>query len=689
MGPGRMGLGPWEMYEKMKPKKPKNIKEVFPYLKELLGGFFYRLFYIVKLVWEAKPILLFVMAFMSVFNGVMPIIGAYISKELLNSLASLFSAGSRTLSTKELIGIIIVPLAWQLGYIFINSLVNTLSNMITNISGELVTNYVKIKIMNKAKEIDVARFDMPDFYEKLENANREAGVRPINIMRSTFNMISNIISLVSFIVILFAISFIAPLAMIILAVPSAIITFVYRRKNFFYMRHRSKDRRQMSYYSDLLVNKDMVKEVRLFGLSDSFIAKYKSVFGNYFKGLRKLIIHEGLWNIGHSLLSAILNIIVFCFIAYTIYITGRQIGDYSYYTGALNSITGCVATLIALTSSIYEGSLFIDNLIVFMNEKRTIAPSVEEPIKPERGKGHTIRLENVSFHYPGVDRNVIKNINLTIEPGDTIVMVGLNGAGKTTLIKLITRLYDPTEGTIYLDGRDIKEYDIEELYKIYGIIFQDFGKYAVNVKENIAFGNIEAPIDDSRIKEAALASNSKEFIENLPNGYETPLMRYFESNGIELSIGQWQKLSIARAFYSDSDILILDEPTASLDAIAEQEVFSQFDALCKDKTTIFVSHRLSSATIATKILVLKNGELIEQGNHAELIKKHGHYYELFSTQAKRYITTQNEAIIDGNIDKEASKNNECTSFCGEGMPPMHGRDFSHSPDGKMPPFEKK
>lgn len=675
MGPGGF-RGPWDMYDKLKPQKPKTLREVFPYLKEVVGGFFYRMFYIAKLVWEARPVLLFVMAFMAIFNGVMPVIGAYITKELLNTLAGLFM-GARDLTTKELLLTILNPLLWQFGYIFFNSLVNHVSNMITNISGEVVTNHVKLKIMNKAKEIDVARFDIPEFYEKLENANREAGMRPINIMRSTFSMVSSVISLVSFIVILISISWIAPVTVILLSIPSALITFIYRKKNFLYLRFRSKERRQMNYYSDLLVNKDLVKEVRLFGLSDGFIDKYKKVFKKYFGGLRKLILHEGYWNIGISFVTTVINCVLFCFIAYSIYATGRQIGDYSYYTGALNSISGCVATLIGLVSSIYEGSLFIDNLIIFMEEKKNIVPILPQAVKPERHVGHTIRLENVSFRYPGTARDVIKHINLTIEPGDTLVMVGLNGAGKTTLIKLLTRLYDPTEGTIYLDGRDIREYDVDELYKIYGIIFQDFGKYAFNVKENIAFGQADIPLDEARIIESAQASNADTFIQKLPDGYDTPLMRMFEAGGIELSIGQWQKLSIARAFYSDSDILILDEPTASLDAIAEQEVFNQFDKLRKEKTTIFVSHRLSSATVANKIIVLKDGELIESGNHAELMKKRGHYFDLFSTQAKRYITTANEDINDGNISDDTY---------GE-RPPMPGARPPF-PQGR-PPFPPK
>ena len=231
---------------------------------------------------------------------------------------------------------------------------------------------------------------------------------------------------------------------------------------------------------------------------------------------------------------------------------------------------------------------------------------------------------------------MLKHINITLDAGSTTVLVGLNGAGKTTLIKLITRLYDPTEGVILLDGKDIRSYDVSALYKLYGIIFQDFGKYAESVRDNIWFGQVEKEPTDASIVEAAHRSGADAFIDKLEKGYDTPLMRYFEPEGLEPSIGQWQKLSIARAFYSDSDILILDEPTASLDPMAEQEIYDQFDRLRKDKTTVFVSHRLSSATTADRIVVLENGEITEVGTHTELMEQKGKYYKLFSTQAKRY-----------------------------------------------------
>jgi ABC-type multidrug transport system fused ATPase/permease subunit len=295
-----------------------------------------------------------------------------------------------------------------------------------------------------------------------------------------------------------------------------------------------------------------------------------------------------------------------------------------------------------VSATVYEGTLFIDNLLAFLREKPTVVPSVKQPAKVNFGQPHTIEFINVSFAYPGTERRVLDHINLTLRAGETMVLVGLNGAGKTTFLKLLTRLYDPIEGKILLDGRDIREYDVKELYKLFGIIFQDFGKYAVNVSENITFGDIAREHDKNAVRDAATQPNSADFIEKLPQGYDTPLMRIFEPNGIELSIGQWQKLAVARAFYSSSDILILDEPTASLDPLAEQEIFNQFDKLREGKTTIFVSHRLSSATIASKIVVLEYGKLVEEGTHKELMAKEGRYYELFSTQAKHYIEGSDE-----------------------------------------------
>ncbi len=627
---------------------PKGIKDLPRFLREVLSGFFSRLAYTFHMVWETGHWILFAMVLCAILTGIMPIIGSLISKEILNELQSIIServladAAGVSVTVAFWGSMVMLLLIFFFIYKILNQVIGRIKAAVTRIAGEKVVRYVKLQIMNKAKEVDISSFDRPEFYEKLENANREAGMRPINVLSGTFDAISHFISLVSYIIVLVTAPdmwWTAP-AMIIISIPTAIISFAYRKKTFNYMYRRSKDRRQMNYYSDIMVNKDMVKEIRIFDLGDTFTDRYNDVFDGYYKGIKKLILRENMWHIAVTVISSVINCLFFGMIAYQVFMGKMQIGDYSLYTGALMSIAAEVSMLISLSATIYEGTLFIDNIISFMKVKPTVIPTVENPLSVSRGTAHTIKFENVSFRYPGTERDVLKNINLTIRPGETAVLVGLNGAGKTTFIKLLTRLYDPTEGRILLDGRDLREYDTKELYAMFGIIFQDFGKYAFSVSENIRFGDVGGEHTKDDIYRAANDANADEFISKLSEGYDTPLMRIFEQDGTELSIGQWQKLAIARAFYSTSDILILDEPTASLDPIAEQEIFNQFDMLRKDKTTIFVSHRLSSATVATKIIVLEYGELIEEGTHKELMEKGGKYSELFTTQAKRYVEAQ-------------------------------------------------
>lgn len=643
MGPGTV---PPHRFEYQTLERPQKISEVPKYLSKLLGGFFKRLFYIFGIVMKTGKWIFICLLLLSVVEGLLPVVGTLISRAILNALqtSTVDTATGNFTPTVEIFSATIVSLvATFFIYRFLSSVLATLQNTAIRISGELVVKEIRIRIMKKAQSLDLASFDIPAFYEKLENANREAGVRPVSILNSTVSIISHAITLISYFILLSSAAPLAAICIIVVSIPSAIINFVFRKKQFNYIRHKSKDRRQMNYYADTAVNKDLAKEIRLFGLSDVFTEKYNSVFDRYFKGLKKIILAENTWYIAIRVLSCIVNFGFYLLFAWRVFIGEYMIGDYNTYTSTLTGIASAIGSLIATSASVYEGTLFIDNLISFMNEKKVLVSTKEVPEKINFGKAHTIRFENVSFAYPGTDVMVLKSLNFTINAGDSVTLVGLNGAGKTTLIKLLTRLYDPTEGVIYLDEKDIREYDPESLYRVFGIIFQDFGKYAFDVSENIRFGDIRKEGSEeeleARVKEAAESTGAADFIERFPEDYRTPLTRIFNDDGIELSIGQWQKLCIARAFYSGNDIMILDEPTASLDPMAEQEVFNEFDRLREGKTTIFVSHRLSSATTADNILVLEYGELIEQGNHAELMEKKGRYYELFSTQAKRYISS--------------------------------------------------
>ncbi len=626
--------------DRAKDKKEKlRLRDIPHAILGTVGTFISRLFYIIGLVWKSAPLLLILMMAFCILDGVLPVFGAYISRDLLNGIAALIT--DRPVSTEfSEIFKVIEPLLFlfimNIVYLFLRKVLSKMNSMVTGIAGELVVNHIKLMIINKAREVDLSSYDKPEFYEKLENANREAGMRPISILNATFNVISAVISAVSFVAVLTTLSPWAPVIIIIAAVPGAIANFFWRNKNFRYVRFHSKERRQMNYYSGLMVNKDRVKENKILGLGDTIIDNYKKAFAKYFKGLKRLILREGIVQITVGLLSVLVQGALFAYIAFSVISGDGLVGDYSLYSGALTSIAGYVSTLLTATVTIYEGTLFIDNMITFMNEKPEIVAAEEQPLSPKRGVPHTLELRGVSFCYPGSENYVLRDVNLKIDSSDSVVLVGLNGAGKTTLIKLLTRLYDPTEGAIYLDGVDVRRYSPEEYYDLFGIIFQDFGKYAESARENIRYGDVKKESTDEKIISAAVSGGADEFIEALPDGYDTPLTRMFEENGVELSGGQWQKLSVARAFYKDSDILILDEPTASLDPMAEQAVFDRYSELSKGKISVFVSHKLSSAVSATKIVVLDSGTVAEVGSHEELMKQKGKYYSLFTVQAHRY-----------------------------------------------------
>ena len=359
--------------------KPKNLKEFIKLKLEQIKGFVKRLFYIISLVWATAPAILICMALFCVLDGVLPVIGAYISKDLLNAIAALIEENYSSNGLSEVFNAfrpILFLLIVQFLYLFIRRILNRISGCVNTIAGELLVNHIKLKIANKAKTVDTASFDNPDFYEKLENANREAGSRPLGILNATFNVISSVISLVSFFVVLTTLSIWAPIIIIVTAIPGAIVNYIYKNKNFFYMRRHSKERREMNYFSSLITNKDRAKEIKILGLSDTLIDKYNSAFKRHYSGIKKLAIKQTFWQVIVGLIATLANCALFAYVAYDVVFNNGMIGDYSLYAGALSSVTTYVTTFVTATATIYEGTLFIDNMIEFMKEERRVVPTV-------------------------------------------------------------------------------------------------------------------------------------------------------------------------------------------------------------------------------------------------------------------------------------------------------------------------
>lgn len=615
--------------------RPKSFREVPGFLWTVCASFCARVFYAVTLVWETAPWILFAMLAFAILGGVLPVFGAFLSAELLDRIANAYFS-----QAPDAFDGIVWLLGLQFGYLFVRKLVSVGEHLVTRMSAELVVHHIRRKIMTKAKTVDMASFDSPEFYASLENANREVGNRPIQIINAVFSVFSNLISMISFVVILLAVSPWLPLLMFLISIPGAVVNYIYRRRYFRYMKRESRARREMTYYADLMVNKDVAKEIRTFGLADTFLFRYNTVFDSYFGEMRHLFLREALWKGLLSLFSVLVTGGMFAYVAYAATLGTVTIGDYSLYIGALNSIASGVTSLVTYSATIYEGTLFLDNLRAFLAERQTVVPRIETPRLPERHIAHTIEFRDVSFRYPGSDRDVISHLSVTIPAGSATVLVGLNGAGKTTMLKLLVRLYDPTEGAIYLDGVDLRDYDVSSLYAVFGMIFQDFGKYAATVGDNIAFGNVRRTRTTETLDTAATLGGADSLVKEMPDGYDTQLTRYFDNSATELSGGQWQKLAISRAFYSDADVLLLDEPTASLDPLAEQEIWTRFEKLRAGKTTIFVSHRLSSAVSAEKIIVLAHGRVAEEGTHETLMAARGKYFELFTVQAQKYLSAE-------------------------------------------------
>jgi ATP-binding cassette subfamily B protein len=578
-----------------------------------------------KMVWETNPWLCICTVCLQIAAALIPIASLIVARRIINDIV----AGIRHLSIPRSDVWTMIMAAFILAVA--SNLLSRMISLVNSLLGDRFTHRLDVLIMQHASSLDLASFEDSLFYDKMERARQQAGARLV-MLASLANMGRQMIT---FSTMMFAVAAFSPWLLALLAV-STVPVFIGETKfallNYSLLFRQIPIKRELEYIRYLGASLQSAKELKIFGLGNYLERRFKSIFESFYADNRKLAIHRAL----HGTLVGLLPSVAF-YGAYA-YVVSRALGGYlsvgglSLVVSAFSRSRDIMETLVGQFVDTSEQVLYLRDLFEFLDAKPALAQGSRMTPRPLK-MGFEFR--NVSFSYAGSNAKVINRLSFSLAPGEKIALVGENGAGKTTITKLLARLYDPTEGQILLDGVDLRDYDADIFRNEIGVIFQDYMRYDLPVNLNVGFGNVSKLDDQARIRTAAESSLAAQFIDKLPNRYNQMLGRRFEG-GTDLSAGQWQKLALARAYMSDAQILIFDEPTASLDARAEFEAYGRFVKLSRGKMAVLISHRFSTVRMADKILVLSEGRLVESGSHVELLAKGGKYAELFELQASSY-----------------------------------------------------
>ena len=521
----------------------------------------------------------------------------------------------------------------ELGLVLLLTASQRLNMLCQSILRALLGNKINVMILEKALTLELGHFEDSEYYDKLVRARREASSRPLSLIVKTFDLFRDVITLVTIGIFLFQFSAWASILLLIAGVPAFAAENKFSGEAFRNQRRRSSERRLQVYLEMVLTREDGVKEVKLFQLGKHFLKRYIDIFNRIYREDKSLVLRRTAWGYIFGLLASLSFYFAYGWVGFSAILGVITIGQMTMYIAQFRIGQNAVTSSLTAINGMYEDNLYLSNLDEYMNHE---VPELSgtKAYGPIRGDG--VRFEDVSFIYPGSAKPALDKISIHIKPGESLAIVGENGSGKTTLIKLLTRLYKPTSGRIFLEGLDLEEWDIDALRKKVGVIFQDFNRYQLVVGENIGIGDIKDTDDLERVQEAAQKGMADSFIKDLPDAYSTQLGAWFK-NGRELSGGQWQKIALSRAFMRKSaDILVLDEPTAAIDAKAEAEIFAHFRELTKNRISIIISHRFSTVRMADHIIVFEKGRVVEEGSHPELIEKQGIYENLFELQAQGY-----------------------------------------------------
>ncbi|MEM7131098.1 MAG: ABC transporter ATP-binding protein [Chloroflexota bacterium] len=596
---------------------------------------------VLSLVWQANQLYASLVIGLTIISALVTPVQIWLVKVVIDRVAEVVSR-TETAATVEWFPLILPVIAFALTLVA-GDISRSIMQAIREILGTQAELHAKSMILEKAATLDIAFFESPAFYDQLENAQRDTW-RMRNLPWILIDTTGQTISLVATFALLARIHPLLIPLLLLTSIPKLIAQAQHANNMFAIWTARAPAQRMVYYLSDLLSERDSVKEVRLFGLQRAFIERFREFSRQFVAENREAVFRHERKNIIAVLVSICGTGLVWAYTIRQAALARITLGDLALVFQAAQQIRDGLSGLFHTLGVFYEHSLFVGNLYQFLELSPSAVNGALTQTENQKttskllssSSPYSLEFRNVSFHYPGAKEDVLHNLSFTIQPKSTIAIVGENGAGKTTLIKLLTRFYDPTDGVILLNGVDMRNYDPAELRKLFGVIFQDFVRYNLTAQENIGFGQLELAEDLERVMQAADKGGAVPVVEKLENGYATMLGRTFEDS-VDLSGGEWQKLALSRAFMRDAQFLILDEPTAALDALAEYEVYNRFAELTEGKTTIFISHRFSTVRMAQQILVLDDGQLIEEGSHSDLMTLGGQYAKMFNSQAERYL----------------------------------------------------